>query len=112
MKYIITTVFLFIFLTVSEATQRENFYGIRYDYTLHYQTGMVSAIVLDQWNKGPFDIGEDYGLISIGVPILLGFAKEYVDFKSNDERIAEDARHDMIATVFGALTGKFLSITF
>lgn len=114
LRSVLIILILIIALPQTEATaqHRENFYGIRYDYTLHFETGMVASIVIDQWNKHMFNIGEDYGLLSIGIPILMGVAKEYHDFKYGDQRIREDAYYDLGFTVLGALTGKMFSLTF
>lgn len=112
MKKIILTILIMLFSTSLFANHRENFYGIRYDYTLHFETGMVSAIVIDQWNKGMFGIEEDYGLLSIGIPICMGLFKEWGDLKSSNTSLNRETYNDLGFTVLGAISGKFLSYTF
>jgi len=105
--------FMFILLIGSSPLEsRENFKGIRYDYLLHYQTGVITATTIDQWNRGFWNIGEDYGILSIGIPMLLGAAKEYHDFRSNNKKFVEDAYKDFGFTILGAISGKFLSMSF
>jgi len=110
-KYIIALLVL-LFTSNVFANHRENFYGLRYDYMLHFETGMVSTIVIDQWNKGMFRIGEDYGLLSIGIPVLLGIAKEWHDLKADNASLNRETYNDLGFTVLGAISGKFLSYTF
>ena len=100
MKKIIFIILLFC----SSLSARENYHGIRYDYLLHYQTGLVSAVVIDQWF--------DNNYLTFGVPVFLGIAKEYEDYRYGNRAIRRDAYYDFGFTVLGAISGKFLSYTF
>ena len=111
-KCMIAILFIIVLTTTLHAAPRESFYGIRYDYMLHYQSGCVAAVVLDQWNKGPFDIGEDYGALSLGVPILMGLVKEYRDIQYSGKGWNRENTMDFGLTVLGGISGKFLSLTF
>ena len=100
MKYL-TIILLFISCSLSA---RENYHGIRYDYLLHYQTGLVSAVVIDQWTRNNY--------LTFGVPVALSLAKEYEDWKYGDRQIRRDAYYDFGFTILGAISGKFLSLSF
>ena len=101
MKKLIITLIL---LASTNLFARENYHGIRYDYLLHYETGLVSAVVIDQWFDNNF--------LTFGVPIFLGLAKEYEDWRYGDREIRRDAYYDFGFTVLGEISGKFLSMSF
>ena len=102
MKRIIFTILILSFFV--SASARENYHGIRYDYLLHYQTGLVSAVVIDQWFNNNY--------LTFGVPAFLGLAKEYEDWRYGDRAIRRDAYFDFGFTILGAISGKFLSMSF
>jgi len=104
---------IFIFVSNSYGMERENINGIRYDYLLHYESACIGAITMYGFNKGMFDIKEDYGLFTVGVPVLLvGILKEFRDYRANDGHIPKDSLQDFSCTILGAITGKLLTYTF
>jgi len=100
------------FTTEAYAIERENIYGLRYDYLLHYETGMIMGITITKWNDSVFKIKEDYGLYSIGIPCIFAGLKELRDYKANGDRFPDDAWKDFSVSILGALTGKLLCYTF
>jgi len=95
MKYIII-----ILLLCNSLSARENIYGIRYDYLLHYETGMIMSIALQEWTHNTF--------YSIGIPTLCAGLKEYNDYRIYKEYDYKDFGY----SVLGATSGRFLCLTF
>lgn len=91
---------------------RENIFGIRYDYILHFQSGLIISVVSTQWGTSICKIKEDYGLFSIGIPAIAGIAKEYYDYKHNNNIILKDSSKDLGFTLLGGICGKLLSYSF
>jgi hypothetical protein len=104
LKTLIAVILFFSFISFAESSERENFYGIRYDYLLHYQTGSLMALTLDQWFEND--------IITFGLPFLASFAKEYIDYARNDDILTEDFYKDIGFTMLGAISGKILSFSF
>ena len=110
---LVVSMFTFLFSSNLYSMERENINGIRYDYLLHYESACIAAITVYGFNKGMFDIEEDYGLFTIGVPVLLvGILKEYRDYRVNGGHIPKDSLQDFSCTVLGAITGKLMTYTF
>jgi hypothetical protein len=92
---------LYILLTVQSIfAERENIYGLRYDYLLHYETSLIISVSMNRWVKF-----EDYGIISVGSALLVGLCKEHFIDKDFDKR-------DIQFNILGAISGKLLSYTF
>ena len=111
MRQIIIIIIFLIFCNPILA--RENINGIRYDYLLHYESACIGAIAIAGFNKNVFDIKEDYGLYSIGIPVMIvGILKELRDYRNNGNNLPKDSYKDFMFTVAGAISGKLLSYTF
>lgn len=80
-KFLLSLVILFFSVSIVYGEPKKS-YGLRWDRMLHWHIGFSSSIILTQWQKKWLDREEDYGIISIGFPLILGITKEYKDHKT------------------------------
>jgi len=117
-KKIILSVLVLCICRVSYAQERENFYGLRYDYMLHFGVGTLTSISIVQWERCKigffgFKTKEDYGLLSLSVPISLGIIKEIIDNRHNNGNFFKNKEswRDLGCVALGAIFGKLLTYT-
>lgn len=112
MKKLIIGVVITLFLcgTVFDARAQETkFFGLEQGPLLHGTTTMVMAITINQWCKRYGKIEEDYGVFSVGIPLLALWMNEYTDYKWGRQ---DDYYKDLAYGFIGAITGKLLCYTF
>jgi len=123
-KILILLSILFISLPLLSQTYSDNDRIIlRYDRMLHFSFGYMTAMPLkiwtDKWlvSRG-YEKG-DYGIISLGLPITIGYFKEVYDHNTCDftgwrqkNYDKNDAYYDFFAVVLGAVCGRYMTYTF
>lgn len=101
-------IILFLLITVNiQAQQRENIYGLRYDYILHYETSLIMSLSLSGWLKDK----DQYGIASILFPLSIGVGKEFIDYR-NSNCSRKDCYRDFACDILGCITGRLLYISF
>ena len=115
--------FVLVILFISSGLFAEyphKYYGLRCDRMLHFGFGYNAATAIGLWTNKINYIKEDYGIISISFPVVIGYLKEVYDWKSfnpkewkkRNPRDPNDAYWDFASVVFGAVLGKFMTYTF
>jgi hypothetical protein len=85
---------------------------------LHFSAGYMTAMPLGVWTKKFVD--EDYGVVSLGFPIVMGYLKEvrdqktlnFMKWRERKPNDPNDAYWDFTAVVLGSICGKFMTYTF
>jgi hypothetical protein len=111
-------IILILFLFHTNLQARENFYGLQYDRLLHFSISGLISIGIVQWEKSRlgffgYKTQEDYGMLSIGIPLTCGIVKEIFDARNNKGNFlkSKESWHDLTAGIVGALFGKLLTYT-
>ncbi len=97
---------------------------LRYDRMLHFSFGYMTAMPLKMWTdrllvERGYERG-DYGVVSLGLPILLGYFKEVYDHKTMNftkwrsklPYNSNDAYYDFFGVALGAVCGRYMTYTF
>jgi len=99
-------------------TSSEGYIQLRYDRMLHFQAGMMTSMCFTMWSK-KIGFEEDYGIAGVGVAFLLGYLKEFTDYRTlnfvrwnNCKYDRNDGYWDLFSTVMGGICGKFMTYTF
>ena len=109
-KLIIIIILLCCRMAFPQSNPEETkFFGLEKGPLLHGTTTMLMSICINQWNKRFGKIEEDYGLLSIGLPIIFLSINEFEDYKYGNKK---DFYKDMCYGIIGAITGKILCYTF
>jgi hypothetical protein len=101
------------------ADQPHKNYGLRWDRMLHFSAGYIVSMPSTLWLK-KIGVEEDYGVVSVGLPFVIGYLKEVNDWKTfdfrkwndNNPNDPNDAYWDLASCVLGGICAKFLTYTF
>jgi len=99
------------------------YYDLRCDRMLHFSFGYMTTMPLTMWTEKYFDPKNNpdkYCIISLGLPIFVGYMKEVSDqstfnftkWASRKPGDKSDGYYDFLAVVLGSICGKFMTYTF
>ena len=118
MKKLIFVLFILFFSNTIIFAETPQTWGIRWDRTLHFQSGFMISVTSIMWSKRYFNKKENYWPFSVGLPFLVGYLKECNDHKTFNFKKWQtpndpyDAYIDVFMFVLGGVVGELFTYTF